>query len=195
MRILFSLLFFASFAMADLPEAFVETIKKESCLPTERFLIVSVKEQTMTLYKKGKKVKTYTISTAKNGTGQTEGSFQTPLGLHLIAKKVGHKAPAYTIFKGRKSSGVWRRQKKYCHEDLVLTRILWLRGLEEGYNAGKNANDTLVDSYDRKIYIHATNHEEVLGSPSSHGCVRMSTLAVIDLFDRVEENDLVWIGP
>lgn len=195
MPILFFLLFCASSLFAgEFPEQFVETLKKEHCHPTERILIVSVKQQTMTLHRQGKKPIIYTISTAKKGIGQQEGSFQTPLGLHRIAKKIGQKAPAYTIFKERQSKGIWHFQKKYAHEDLVLSRILWLEGLEEGYNRGHDAKGHSVDTYERYIYIHATNHEKNLGTPASHGCLRMSTTAVIDLFSRVEEGDLLWIG-
>lgn len=194
MRTLFFFLLLLSFLSAhDFPENFYTVLKEKRCVPTNTVLIVKIKEQKLELYRLGKKVKAYSISTAKNGVGQKEGSCQTPLGLHKIAQKIGEGAPSYAIFEGRKYKGVWRRQKKYENQDLVLTRILWLEGLEEGYNKGMDEEGDVVDSHQRYIYIHSTNHEDQLGLPVSKGCIRMSAAGVIDLYKLVEEGDLVWI--
>jgi lipoprotein-anchoring transpeptidase ErfK/SrfK len=190
----FFLLLLGSLKAHDFPSTFYEVLKEQKCPPTKNVIIVNVHEQKLELYRLGSKIKAYTISTGKKGTGQTEGSCQTPLGLHRIAKKIGAGAPSYTIFQGRKNTGkIWRHQKKYAKQDLVLTRILWLEGLQEGFNKGMSADGCLVDSFDRYIYIHSTNHEESLGKPDSKGCVRMSAAGMIDLFNSVEEGDLVFV--
>lgn len=195
MRTLFFFLFLAvSLAALDFPKSFYAVLKEKQCPPTKNVIIVNVTTQKLELYVCGKKMKAYTISTGKKGVGQKEGSCQTPLGLHRIAQKIGAKAPAYTIFQGRKNTGeIWRHQKKYEDQDLVLTRILWLEGEEEGFNRGCDESGVLVDSHERYIYIHSTNHEDELGSPTSKGCVRMSAAGMIDLFNHVNEGDLVWI--
>lgn len=128
----------------------------------------------------------YPVSTARNGTGFEPGSFKTPTGLFRIAEKIGAGSPAFTIFRSRIPSGIWPCEMPdgiSPDEDLVLTRILWLEGLEE-----RNAN-----SYDRYIYIHGTNHERDLGNPASCGCVRMANRDIIELFDLVDEGAIVRI--
>ncbi len=130
----------------------------------------------------------FPVSTAKNGIGNCDGSFQTPPGLHRVREKYGHNAPAGRIFRDREDSG------ENCipgcsSEDLILSRILRLEGLEEGFNRGRG-----IDSFERYIYIHGTNHEDRIGSPNSHGCVCMRNVDVINLFSQVEEGTLVFIG-
>ncbi len=173
---------------SDLPDRFLLKLKELNQLPTPQILLVSSKDQTMTLVSKGKAVTTWEISTAEKGMGQQTGSSKTPQGLHRVAQKIGQGALPYTIFQGRAPKGLWKHQRKYRRKDLVLTRILWLEGLEPGLNKGG-----AVDSHDRYIYIHATNHEERLGSAASHGCIRMSTPAILSLFEKVPEGSLVWI--
>lgn len=192
--LLFFLLFLNFLAAHEFPEDFYQALKKEHCLPTKNVLIVNVATQKLELYQQGHKVRAYTVSTGKRGVGQVKGSLQTPLGLHRIAKKIGKGAPPYAIFEARQYKGkVWRRQKQYAKKDLVLTRILWLEGFEEGFNKGVDSAGCSVDSYTRYIYIHSTNHEDCLGKPASEGCVRMSAAGIIDLFNMVDEGDLIWI--
>lgn len=123
----------------------------------------------------------YPCSTSRYGLGSEPGSNHTPLGEFRVAQKIGHGAEPGTIFKSREVVGRWDGGP--AEEDYVLTRILWLDGLEE-----HNAN-----THDRYIYIHGTNQEDLIGTPASHGCVRMRNLDVIDLFDRVEEGVAVRI--
>ena len=115
-----------------------------------------------------------------------ESSHGTPPGVHRIARKIGGGAPAGTIFNERVSNGEIWKPGQHTEEDLILTRILTLEGLEEGINSGSG-----VDSLARYIYIHGTNHEAEIGKPASGGCIRMTTADIIDLFDRVEEGDPV----
>ena len=77
--------------------------------------------------------------------------------------------------------------------NLITTRILWLRGLEPGYNLGTNAAGEVVDSHDRYIYIHGTNHENRIGTPFSGGCIEMNNLDVLRLYDEMRTRDIVWI--
>ena len=107
-----------------------------------------------------------------------------------MAEKHGADAPPGIVFKGRVSTG--KHFSEFPEEqqagNLITTRILWLRGLEPGVNAGGK-----VDTHERYIYIHGTNHEEKLGSPFSGGCIEMANLGIIELFDAVRTGDLVWI--
>ncbi len=182
-------------AEMKLPKELLRVSEKLNQPLTEKVLLVSSKEQRLYLYEDQHLVASYVVSTAEAGVGQEEKSYQTPLGLHKVAKKIGRNAPLYTIFRGRINTGKrWNPHEfKYAQDDLVLTRILWLEGLEPGYNSGRNSQGILVDSKDRFIYIHGTNHEEDLGVPASKGCIRMAANNLIYLFDQVPVGSLVWI--
>lgn len=137
-------------------------------------------------------IREYPISSAKNGLGEQAGSYCTPRGRHRIAEKVGAGLPLHSVFKARVPTGeIWSpslaAEKPDC--DWILTRILWLEGLE----AGKNKGGT-VDSHDRYIYIHGTNEEHLIGSPVSHGCIRMKNADMLDLFNLVKAGTEVQIS-
>jgi hypothetical protein len=150
-------------------------------------LYVAVKMQKMFLIEDNNIQKTFDISTSKFGTGNQEDSYQTPLGIHKIINKIGHNAPAGRIFKSRIDTGVdWH--DGLTEENMILTRILRLQGLEPGVNSGPQ-----IDSYQRYIYIHGTNREDLIGNPMSHGCVCMRNNDIIELFDSVEEGTIVII--
>jgi lipoprotein-anchoring transpeptidase ErfK/SrfK len=126
----------------------------------------------------------YPVSTAAKGAGEQEGSEQTPRGLHEIRAKIGAGAPMGAVFVGRRPTGEICTPEMVRAEparDWILTRILWLRGLERGKNRLGDA-----DSMRRYIYIHGTPHEAALGTPASHGCIRMRSADVIELFESVE---------
>jgi hypothetical protein len=129
-------------------------------------------------------IRQYPVSTATNGPGEHSGSYCTPRGRHRVAEKIGAGAPLYAAFKSRQPTGeIWTPELDAQHpgRDWILTRILWLEGLEPGRNKGGS-----VDSRARYIYIHGTNEEHKLGKPASHGCIRMRNTDVVELFDRVE---------
>jgi lipoprotein-anchoring transpeptidase ErfK/SrfK len=134
------------------------------------FLHADVPSQTMTLWLGKRILREYTISTSSRGTGTTPGSLRTPTGLFRIWQKRGHNAPAGMVFKARRPTG--RIGREGDPGDLVMSRILWLDGLEL-----HNRN-----TRSRYIYIHGTNHEEHLGIPASHGCIRMCNADAIELF-------------
>ncbi len=139
----------------------------------------------------GQIVRQYRISSAKNGTGQENGSFCTPLGKHIIRAKIGAGQPVNTVFIKRRPTGEIYSPEfaaQFPRRDWILTRILWLCGCEPGFNRFGT-----VDTMHRYIYIHGTGEEGKIGAPASHGCIRMRNQAVIDLFDRVDENTLVVI--
>ena len=129
-------------------------------------------------------IRQYPVSTAANGAGEHSGSYCTPRGRHRIAEKIGAGAALHAAFKSRQPTGeIWTPEldAKHPGRDWILTRILWLEGLEPGRNKGGS-----VDSHARYIYIHGTNEEHKLGTPASHGCIRMRNTDVAELFDRVE---------
>jgi lipoprotein-anchoring transpeptidase ErfK/SrfK len=144
---------------------------------------ISVRKQQLTLKSGRKRLAEYPISTSRFGLGSKEGSFKTPTGKFRIAEKIGRGMPLGTVFKSRRP--IKATKKALREEDLVMTRILWLDGLER-----RNAN-----THDRYIYIHGTNHEEKIGLPDSHGCVRMKNADLIELFERVTEGTPVEIRP
>jgi lipoprotein-anchoring transpeptidase ErfK/SrfK len=144
---------------------------------------VSVPEQKLTLFIDGLVAATFPISTSKFGLGSEQDSHRTPLGAFQIREKIGGDQPVRTIFKSRLPEGNWDPGVP-VDEDLVLSRILWLDGLEPD-----NAN-----TFDRYIYIHGTNQEELIGTPASHGCVRMRNADMIDLYELVESETPVFIG-
>ena len=136
----------------------------------------------------------YRISTAKNSVGESEGSGCTPRGLHAISQKIGSDLPKHSVFIGRAPTGEIYNHAlavAYPQRDWILSRILWLTGLEAGKNLGLNANFQCVDTQQRYIYIHGTPDTEVMGVPRSHGCIRMRNDDVIALFDQVEVGTVV----
>jgi lipoprotein-anchoring transpeptidase ErfK/SrfK len=134
---------------------------------------ISVKKQELTVRSGRKKLAAYPISTSRFGLGSKEGSLKTPTGKFRIAEKIGDGMPLGTVFKSRRP--VKATKKMLREDDLVMTRILWLDGVEPG-----NTN-----TYERFIYIHGTNHEGQIGEPASHGCIRMRNQDLVELFDRV----------
>ncbi|MCL7743798.1 L,D-transpeptidase [Guyparkeria hydrothermalis] len=157
---------------------------------TAQAIVVDVTSQRMYLFEQGSLVGSYPVSTAERGTGNQEGSLQTPLGLHRVDEKIGADAPMGMIFRGRRPTGqqaeILTGPDERAERDDVTSRILWLSGLEPGVNQGGD-----VDSKRRYIYIHGTPEEGRIGRPASHGCVRMTNADVIALFDRVEVGALV----
>lgn len=123
------------------------------------------------------------VSTSKNGTGQQKGSYQTPLGRHMIRAKVGRCAALNTVFVGRRPTGeIWTPElsESFPKRDWILTRILWLSGLEAGVNRYGD-----VDTLRRYIYLHGSPPNVQMGDPGSIGCVRMRNHDIVDLFDVV----------
>jgi hypothetical protein len=129
--------------------------------------------------------KRFRCSTSKFGIGEMAGSNRTPRGLHCVAEKIGGGWPAGTAFKGRKPVGfAWQGNPAAT----ITSRILWLEGLEPGFNrAGR------VDSHSRHIYIHGTGNEPALGRPDSHGCVHLAAQDLIPLYDKLPSGSLVWM--
>jgi L,D-transpeptidase YbiS len=127
--------------------------------------------------------KTYSVSTAKNGPGEKNGSFCTPRGRHIVRARIGAGQPLGTVFVRRRPTGeVWTPElhAKYPGRDWMLTRILWLSGCERGFN---RLGD--VDTMRRYIYIHGAPDSAEMGKPGSIGCVRMRNRDIVELFDRV----------
>jgi len=131
-------------------------------------------------------VRRYRCSTSKFGIGQVAGSNCTPLGWHRIARKIGGGWPVGTVFKSRQPVGfTWKGMPGAA----IATRILWLEGLEPGFNRGGD-----VDTFRRYIYIHGTGDEPTLGRPASHGCIHLAADDLIPLYERLPVGTLVWIG-
>ena len=170
-----------------LPIGFLEACKQRNVAPTQFILTVSIAEQTVSLFEEGKFVKTFPCSTSRFGIGQTEASNMTPLGLHCIAEKIGGGEPAGTIFKSREVVGTV--SELGVKAGRITTRIMWLEGLEPGFNEGGS-----VDTHDRYIYIHGTGDQESIGRPDSHGCIHLADADLIALFDLLPGGTLVWIS-
>jgi UDP-N-acetylmuramate--alanine ligase len=163
-------------------------------LPEEgALLIAEIAWQELTLLLSGEAVKTWAISTSRFGVGSRQDSQQTPPGWHRVCARYGDNAPPGTVLMERAPTGRvlapgdWSRRSD---EDLILTRILHLEGLEPGVNQGPG-----TDSRERCIYLHGTNHEQDIGRPASHGCLRLRNLDMIELFDRVNGRETwCWTG-
>lgn len=146
-------------------------------------LKIVVSTQQMHLCENDRIIKTYTVSTAKNGVGEEYGSEKTPRGWHVIRAKIGGDKPANAVFRGRRFTGeiyTPAMKTQFPDRDWILTRILWLSGLEVGKNRlGK------VDTMRRYVYIHGTGDDTPMGIPGSKGCIRMRNSDLIELFDRI----------
>lgn len=155
-------------------------------------IVVDVNEQQLKLLQDGKELRNYTIATSKYGLGEIPGSFCTPRGLHQIRAKIGANQALHTVFVKRRPTGEIFTSElalQYPERDWILSRILWLSGLELGKNRLGN-----VDSMRRYIYIHGCPDEVKFGQPSSHGCVRMHNNDIVELFDLVPLGTKVLIG-
>ena len=130
---------------------------------------VSIQKQALALFLDGEEIFTAPVSTAANGTGFEEGSLKTPTGRFIVRERIGEGAPIRTFFKGRLPKGVGNSDS----DDSILTRILWLEGLEEN-----NAN-----TYRRYIYFHGTHEEDKIGQPASLGCIRLNNRDMLRLFE------------
>ena len=154
-------------------------------------LFVSIENQKMYHIKEGTIVKKYIISSSEYGTGSEAGSNKTPLGLHKVKEKYGDETPINGRMIGRVFYGqiatIYNDKTKSKTDD-VTSRIFWLEGLENGKNKGEG-----IDSYKRYIYIHGSSEEGRLGTPASHGCIRMKNNEVIDLYKTIAIGTLVLI--
>ena len=143
---------------------------------------VSIEKQLLRVYSSNNYCKEYRVSTSRFGIGHELNSFKTPTGKFEIEQKIGDGEPLGTVFKSRRTAGIYNF-KNQVKEDLILTRILWLNGLE---NHNKN-------TFDRYIYIHGTNHVNELGNPHSMGCIRMSNEDIIEVYNFLSLGSKVFI--
>ncbi|MDR0418173.1 MAG: L,D-transpeptidase [Puniceicoccales bacterium] len=157
---------------------------------TSQCLYVSVKDQRMYFYSEARFESTYVISTAVKGISQIQDSDGTPLGLHEIADKIGEGIPWGTVFIGRKNTGkIFTEYGDWETKGYVTSRILRLKGLQEGYNLGGNC-----DTYSRYIYIHGITNEKKIGIPWTCGCIGMRNSDIIELFPKIAAHSLVFIS-
>ncbi len=157
----------------------------------ERWIEISLAEQLLRLHEGDAVLLEAPVSTAANGPGEQSGSGCTPRGWHVVRARIGAGSAPNTVFVGRRPTGEMLTPELRAaapERDWILTRILWLSGLERGRNRlGK------VDTMRRYIYIHGTPDEELLGVPASHGCIRMRNADIMALFERVPAGTRVLI--
>jgi L,D-transpeptidase YbiS len=156
---------------------------------TEPAIAIALSTQELCLTDAHGKTWRYSVSTSKHGAGEQMGSLRTPRGRHQIRAKIGKGCPPGTVFVGRRPTGeVYSAAlaREHPERDWILTRILWLSGLEEGFN---RLGD--VDTMRRYIYIHGMPDSEPCGRPGSIGCIRMRNADIVDLFERVAVGTLV----
>jgi len=188
--------------LSDQLKTILECCRAQNTVPTQFILAVSVAEQTVSLFERlvggsrpgaeaFKLVRKFPCSTSRFGIGQAEGSNGTPLGLHRIHRKIGAGVPAGTVFQSRRIVG-HVSQPEFA-DAKITTRILWLEGLEPGWNQGFR-DGVNVDSRARYIYIHGTADQKSIGRPASCGCIHLADADLIPLFDLLPVGTLVWIG-
>ncbi|MGH7990768.1 MAG: L,D-transpeptidase family protein [Limisphaerales bacterium] len=183
----------------------IHSCEKNGARPTRFALMVAVSDQTVSLFENVSSepdqdrdhsrpatgqyrfIRKCPCSTSRFGVGQREGSNCTPLRLHRIAEKIGAGSPAGTVFKGRRAIG--HVSQPELADAKITTRILWLEGLEPGFNRGGN-----VDSHARFIYIHGTADQSSIGKPASCGCIHLADNDLVPLFDLLPGGTLVWIS-
>jgi hypothetical protein len=180
------------------PKELEPACRRLGILPTQFVFAVNIAEQTVSVFEceaeqlakadfpNYKLFKKYTCSTSRFGIGEVAGSNMTPRGLHRIAEKIGDGCPVGTVFKERQIVGY--TSEGYPNA-LITTRIMWLEGLDTGFNRDGN-----VDSHDRYIYIHGTGDESTIGRPASHGCVHLAASDLVPLYDKLPSGTLVWIA-
>ena len=147
-------------------------------------VIISVRDQKLMLVGNGEKLATYPVSTSKFGLGDNRGRMTTPLGFLQVAQKIGDHAPVGAVFHNRRFTGEII-EPNAPGRDPVITRIIWLRGLQ-----ASNAH-----AFGRCIYIHGTPQDKLIGRPASYGCIRMKSRDVASLYDQVPLGAIVEIVP
>ncbi len=155
-------------------------------------IVVSLERQRLDVRAGEQGVATFSVSTSKFGAGELRNTFKTPRGRHVVRAKIGAGQPLGAVFRGRRPTGeIYSPTLAQAQpdRDWILTRILWLSGLEPGKNRLGE-----VDTMRRYIYIHGTPDEDVLGVPGSVGCIRMSNCDVLELFDLVPVGTVVEVG-
>jgi hypothetical protein len=169
-----------------------KTCSRLGIKPGERLLAVRISTATLQFFRRGELAKSYVVSTSRKPPSNIKNSLGTPRGLHEIAERIGAGQPPGMVFKSRVPTGRHFSEmldREPDNDNLITSRILWLRGLEPGVNQGGN-----VDTYGRYVYIHGTNHEACLGEPLSAGCVLMRNLDIVELYEQVRVGDRVWIA-
>jgi L,D-transpeptidase YbiS len=150
-------------------------------MPQTGTIFISIAEQSLVYRQAGRVLFECAVSTAKNGAGELNGSECTPRGWHYIRAKIGADQPVNTVFIGRRPSGeIYTAGMRQAHpqRDWILTRILWLCGLEPGFNRLGN-----VDTMRRYVYIHGCPDEDDFARPDSHGCIKLHNPDMLALFD------------
>jgi L,D-transpeptidase YbiS len=158
-------------------------IYKPTAKLAERRIEVSISSQCLQMIGIQRPIRSFRISTAKNGVGEIMGSGCTPRGRHLIRAKIGAHCEENTVFVGRRPTGeiyTPSLSAKFPERDWILSRILWLCGCEPGKNRFGR-----VDTMRRYIYIHGCPDTDPMGVPLSHGCIRMQTTDIVELFGLV----------
>jgi lipoprotein-anchoring transpeptidase ErfK/SrfK len=150
---------------------------------SDRCLVVSVADQKIAVVENGWTLATFPVSTSRYGVGDNFNSFATPLGRMEVAGKIGDGAPLGAVFRHRQWTGEILRPNA-TGRDPIVTRILWLRGLEYG-----NQN-----AFTRNIYIHGTPVERLIGRPASYGCIRMRSRDVVELFNMTPVGAIVQVS-
>jgi lipoprotein-anchoring transpeptidase ErfK/SrfK len=154
-------------------------------------LDIDIGSQTLRVMEGDRETARFSVSTARNGPGERQGSEQTPRGWHEIRARIGAGQPINTVFVGRRPTGeiyTPALRAAYPGRDWILTRILWLSGLEPGRNRLGQ-----VDTMRRYIYIHGCPDEDVMGVPGSHGCIKMQNADMLALFELVQPGTRVLI--
>jgi len=152
---------------------------------------VSIARQTLELWQGDKLLQSFSVSTAFNGAGEQKNSGCTPRGQHTVRAMIGAGAPENSVFIGRRPTGeIYSPElgQAYPKRDWILSRIIWLSGLEQGKNRLGN-----VDTMQRYIYIHGTPDSEPMGVAKSHGCIRMRNNELIELFHKITAGTEVYI--
>ena len=168
----------------------LDSCREVAASVTRICLLASISEQSLHLFEDGKSLKVYSMSSSKRPPSCVQDSYGTPWGLHEVCEKIGEGQPEGMVFKGRVPIGLryWECPPEEQRSNLITTRILRLRGLESGVNQGGDC-----DTYARMVYIHGTNHEDQLGSPSSAGCLQVGNRDALELFDHVPVGTLLLI--
>jgi len=179
--------------MDEIRELLNKTRLRLGIKPADRLVLVRIAAQTLQFFRGDELIRAYTVSTSLRPPSNVKDSLGTPRGLHEIAERIGGEQPAGMVFKGRRPTG--RHFSEHADDgNLITSRILWLRGLEPGFNAGRAPTGEEVDTHARYVYIHGTNREDLIGRPASAGCVLLRNLDLIALYEEVRVGDHVFIN-
>ncbi len=130
----------------------------------------------------------YDVKFSTAGFSCIQDTKMSPYGLHKAVELVGHNADPLQSFSSRNPTKIYQEGDL---APIITTRIIRIRGCENGVNSGYDVHGRCVDTFDRFVYIHGVP-ESLFNEPNytSAGCFILKPLDMIDVFNAIRGHHL-----